>query len=341
MKRRFLSRSLAESITQISEQRNDYTPPPIPEGYDDLKRYAHRLRLLNDIPLTYLLTDLSDLKEESIKFGMVDINWTDAYIDGAFSIGRVSNTDARIDKNITNNHFKLKEHKIKYLDTPRMRMMHPNHKSKHTLLNAKNGDLDIDISNISVVLIRSQLIRTKKGLNYLGYDKQSYDQIKKISSQEDDPPKEIPSLPILRIEKLSDDIMICLFSGIIDTFIIEEPMTGVKFGCDTEWNIDLRSTKEDKNFGSPLKDGDKNIQSKIKFIDENGQKSIEENGKIHPQIIANKIKEDYNNRKDESLPTIDNITPSIFAFEMLDIPHKAVFSASELPTTTTNRSENG
>lgn len=324
MKRRFLSRSLAESITQISEQRNDYTPPPIPEGYDDLKRYAYRLRLLNDIPLTYLLTDLSDLKEESIKFGMVDINWTDAYIDGAFSIGRVSNTDARIDKNITNNHFKLKEHKIKYLDTPRMRMMHSNHKSKRTLLNAKNGDLDIDISNISVVLIRSQLIRTKKGLNYLGYDKESYDHEKKVPNQEGNPPKDMPPLPILRIEKLSDDIMICLFSGIIDTFIIEEPMTGVKFGCDTEGYIDLRSTIEDDNFGSPLKNGDKNIQLKID--------SVEENGKIHPQVIANKIKEKLNQGE---------VTPSIFAFEMLDIPHKAIFSASELPTTTTNRSENG
>ena len=346
MKRRILRHSLAECIEERNKEKKDnkkknnvkrsLTPnnfrlmrgcaavPSTQEQdnskekndqkeYDDLEKYAYSLRLLKDIPLTYLLTDISDLEEESIKFGIIDINWTDAYIDGAFSIGRVCTTDAQTDDTTQEG---LKTHTINYLETPRMRMMHPNNLT--LLQSSKKSNQNIDISNISVVLIRSEIVKIKKGLHFEGYDNNSYDKKAKKPNNE--------ALQILRIEKISDDIMICLFNGIIDTFIIEEPMTSVKFGCDKEKYIDLRSTieksgdKKDYEFGKPLPSGHISIKA---GIDEN-------NGRIHPKLIVQEINNSINNLyKKKSFDKI-TITPSSFAFEMLSVPHKAVFCTSKL-----------
>ena len=56
---------------------------------------------------------------------------------------------------------------------------------------------------------------------------------------------------------------------------------------------------------------------------------IEDSGKVNAAILAKKIEEQLNPQK-ETAPEQITITPSIFAFEMLSVPHKAVFSAHSL-----------
>lgn len=302
MKRRFIKETF---------RVKDYLVP-IPEEKKDLIDYANRLNLLNDVPLTYLLTDTSDLPEESIRFGIVDINWTDAYIDGAFSIGRICGKDGTTDKNILRS-YKKYCNTLKYLDTPRLKRMHPSHSIKRSLLlKSRMNQYEPleDLSEISVVLIRSELVNLKKGIHFLGYQTS-------LSDQKDTDEQ----LKTLRIEKISNDIMICLFSGIIDKFVIEEPLTGLKFGCKYDNNnqrvIDIRSASEE-NFGE------------IKEIMPIGN-WVEDSGRINVKDLSGQI---GNLLSDKGWIDIAPATkktaefsPSRFAFEMLSIPRKYVFLA--------------
>ena len=299
MKRRLLTRNFLKSNKLKSEQIN------IPAETED---YAKRLRLLNDIPLTYLLTDVNDLSEESIRFGIVDINWTDAYLDGAFSIGRVCKSDAESDKI----HISRASMATNYFVSPRLKKMHLNHRK--ILMRLFKKEETEDYTCVSAVLIRSQLMKSIKGI--------SYSALGKLSS---DPEKNVP-LRALRIEQISDDILICLFSGIIDTFIIEEPMTGLKFGCHTIDNkhyIDLRSTLDDEQFGKRL---DSFLIDSYKDNQGNEIKCIDENGRIHAKKIADAIGFEL-----ASIGKLDKdkITPSRFAYEMIDVAHRAFFEVGK------------
>ena len=311
MKRRLIKSNFAEN------SGNDVSDSELIKIPNDLEDYANYLRLLNDIPLTYLLTDPSDLDEETIRFGILDINWIDAYLDGAFSIGRVCESDCKIDKSLKKS-FNANKNQINYLRIPRMQKMHPNHIVKQTLLQKQkinDSDNVIDCSNISVVLIRSDLVKMKKELHYIGYDKDSFDKLNLKATKE--------PLPSLRIEKISDDIMICLFSGIVDTFIIEEPLTGLKFGCDGSWynknnaKIALRSPIENSDFGTFL--------NKWITINPDDKKCIDANGRIHPEEIAGIIETELN-----KIGTLNKNKHSIFAFEMLAVPQRAIFSTGKL-----------
>jgi len=303
-----------ETIQNLNDQHVYDFLIDIPEN---LKDYANRLSLLYDIPLTYLLTDVSDLPPESIRFGMVDKNWIDAYIDGAFSIGRVCDNDTWLDAKFRGKF--NQEHKLTFFNTPRMQMMHPNHKAllpQKKPNNSENNGTEEKIEFISVVLIRSELIKNQKELHFSAYDSQSYDYV-------EEQPKAAP-LYALRIEKISNDIMICLFSGILDVFIIDEPKTGLKYGGfrdkEGKINIDIRSIDENNpdNFG---KSDNKDKMS----ISE----CIEESGKVNAAILAELIKSQLNPQKGTA-PEGITMTPSIFAFEMLSVPHKAVFSSQSL-----------
>ena len=301
MKRRLLTRNFLKS------NKLEYKPINIPEETED---YAKRLRLLNDIPLTYLLTDVEDLSEESIRFGIVDINWTDAYLDGAFSIGRVCESDAVTDKI----HISRASMATKYFVSPRLKKMHLNHR-KNLMRLFKEEETE-DYTCVSAVLIRSQLMKSVKGISYSALGKSPSD------------PDNTIQLRALRIEQISDDILICLFSGIIDTFIIEEPMTGLKFGCHTIDNkhyIDLRSTLDDEQFGKPLDKPSFQIDS---YIDKQGKeiRCIDENGRIHAKNIADKIGSELASRGKLDK---NNLTPSRFAYEIIDVAHRAFFEVGK------------
>ncbi len=54
-----------------------------------------RLRLLHGVPFHHLVPDARMLPTDSIRFFMVDENWIDALVDGAFSIGRTATRDAK------------------------------------------------------------------------------------------------------------------------------------------------------------------------------------------------------------------------------------------------------
>ncbi|MDR1689989.1 MAG: hypothetical protein LBS21_15490 [Clostridiales bacterium] len=286
-------------ITNQFEKLN-YIPANIPEG---LKDYAGRLRLLNDIPLTYLLSDISDLSEESMRFFIVDINWTDALVDGAFSIGRVCARDSAADSCAINSANESRS----YFDTPRLKRMHPNHKSS-LMKNMPDTAANEDYKLISGFIMRSQMVRVMKGLLLYGYDKNGAPK----SNMDDGSP-----LNILRMEAITDDILICLFHGLVYEILIAEPKTGLRFGVSAvdesganfSRSIDLRSAIDSDDFG-------KRIESFC--IDS----YTDENGRLHACKLAEAV---GNELLSKNKLGADKITPSRFAFEMIAVAHRAKF----------------
>src|SRR5512147_1252660 len=59
----------------------------------ELRRFLARLRLLHDIPFSYLVPDADLLPIESIRFFYIDRAWTDALVQGVLSVGTITTAD--------------------------------------------------------------------------------------------------------------------------------------------------------------------------------------------------------------------------------------------------------
>ena len=281
-----------------------YVPIDVP---DNLKEYADELRLLKGVPLSYLLTDASDLPEESIRFFHLDINWTDALLDGAFSIGRVCARDARWDKTM----LKRAGENRYYADMPRVRRMHANHRER-VLKGVSTDGAPEEYGLVSGFLLRSRLVGEKKGLHMYGYDR---------AGAPKDPMDNGTPLPVLRMETIADNILLALFHGEVYQIMIEEPKTGLRFGVSSTdisagritRSIDLRSTQDStelgKRVGSFCIDG---------FTDDNGR--------LHAGQMAEAVGKEL---KAKGALGTEQITPARFAFEMIAAAQRAKLTAED------------
>lgn len=62
-----------------------------------IEDWFRNLSLLKGLPFSYLVPDEDSLPPESLRFFQVDPLWLDCLIDGAFSVGRLSQRDADLD----------------------------------------------------------------------------------------------------------------------------------------------------------------------------------------------------------------------------------------------------
>lgn len=94
-------RSKAQDLHQIQQQvlhlpfqatteTNGDLPTAIANWFQDLE-------LLKNVPFNYLVPDARLLPPESLRFFWIDSYWVDCLQDGAFSIGRVTKEDLRLD----------------------------------------------------------------------------------------------------------------------------------------------------------------------------------------------------------------------------------------------------
>lgn len=190
----------------------------------DISKFISELRLLYEVPFSYLVPDEFLLPPESIRFFTLDENWLNALTDGAMSIGRIARHDVEND----NNYFSvIAEEATRVLGDKRFRDMHENHRrfkhSKDTAGKARTG-----------FILRSELVGKWKGLEAFGYSDEN-------------------ELNILRMEALSNEILIAVFDGVLTKFVVSEPKTGLRFGApDNTGEIILRSINDNSEFGTPL-----------------------------------------------------------------------------------------
>lgn len=242
--------------------------------------FVSELRLLKNVPFSYLIPDEKLLPPESIRFFYLDENWLDALTDGATSIGRISTTDAFWDRV---NFEAVVGHSVEKLTHPRFKTMHPNHRRSLT-------PVPISHASRTGFILRSELVRKWKGLEVYGYQGGT-------------------SLEILRMETVASNILLCIFDGELDCFVVSEPKTGLRFGTnDSKGEITLKNPNDNDDFGKPLED---------KKISLNNYK--EDNGRINAAKLSGHMHEML------GIP----IGSSEFAFELISVAKRAEFKKGE------------
>jgi hypothetical protein len=196
-------------------------PEPLPEL---VVQWLGKLSLLNGVPFNYLVPDERMLPPESIRFFYLDNNWIDALLDGAFSIGRSASAEVKKDE-------------------PRMQLLKPHalraaRRFRRQRLSLQNYANDSKI--VTGFLLRSAVLRGWPGLEVNGYsDAQAFNEI-----------------PKLRMERLSDEVMICLFDGKVQVAALHEPPEVLRCGTmfiNNKYVTSLRVVKGDHP-GSEIKD---------------------------------------------------------------------------------------
>lgn len=162
------------------------------------------------IPFRYLVPDEKLLPPECIRFFYVDRNWLDAMAAGALSIGRQTAPDAVVNEAA---YPLLVSQSASCLPRRRRMLMHENHLREELRMNgAVLSDVIAEDAVLSGFLLRSCLVRYWKGMEVNGYEGQEKRQI-------------------LRMDALSEEILLCLFDGETDRVLIREPAEDLHFGA--------------------------------------------------------------------------------------------------------------
>lgn len=160
------------------------------------------LSLLYDVPFSYLVPSENMLKMNEIRFFHLDSNWIRTLLDGASSIGRNASIDYSND--------------IEFLDDIYNMAISQNVNVRRQLqckteINGFNIDLPC-----TGFLLRSKLVGGWRGMEFTAYS----DTERKNS------------LTALRLEALSSEILIGIYSGEIARLDIKEPPEGFHYGFD-------------------------------------------------------------------------------------------------------------
>jgi len=159
------------------------------------------LRLLRNLPLSYLVPDSALLPAEAIRFFHVDPTWVDRVIDGVFSAANTGTVD------VTYSAAMLQSIRVTLDLGLAARATEKIGDSKWTPADGMTG-----------MLIRSDLVRRWP------------DVIVSAFAGNNDASKE---LPVLRAEPLSKEIYIAIFAGTPGLVQLREPHVGVRFGLET------------------------------------------------------------------------------------------------------------
>lgn len=300
MKRHLLKSIDSMRMESFLSARNEIEFDMPEDDPEDIRMYAAKLRLLHFVPLSYIIADESMLPSESIRFFCLDKNWINALVDGALSMGRATVKDCKCDK------IRLKaimSASSRRLHFPRIEKMHPRHvdsalnvfmingKIRGSLSAEKFIDREFTVNDavtdglVTGFIMRSELVRRAKDLNIAAYSGKT-------------------RIPPLRLDDLSDDIIIGLYDGKITSLKISEPQTGLTFGLNKNENRLIPKDISETNFGTPLDD---------KSIDMNDYKNSA--GRIDVTGLASKLGQCLNT----------DVKSAKMAFELLTVSASAVY----------------
>jgi hypothetical protein len=197
------SRLLHAVRTQAIAARSAHTlaaaapavPLDLPPAVTD---WLANLSLLYGLPFEYLVPDVRLLPPESIRFFYIDPNWIRRAIDGALSVGTTSTRD-----NVFNEAFYEQVYAAVQAAIPLVRQ---------TLRGAEQPSQFVVGATTSGFLFRSAAVSGYPGLEVVPTDASGN------------------RVPILRLDRVSPDIMLALFNGVPARVEIRQPAEGLHFG---------------------------------------------------------------------------------------------------------------
>lgn len=243
---------------------------------DDVRRWFGDLGLLNGMPFNYLVADEHLLPQESIRFFSVDPEWVSSLHDGAFSIGRVLPSDHKRDKDhapeqiskpqgiitgfilrsevvsgwphlqIDGYHEAVKNENYEHDTILPEGDIHSSISFDSALMDAMNNSdasqlaARFNLDNRSAILVNPIIVGSRWLVNVNANEilylvERSGDEF--FLSIEN-------KLPILRFERLSPNVLLCLFAGEIKTIDIHQKPEALHFGCnrsDEGYNRELKT----------------------------------------------------------------------------------------------------
>lgn len=171
---------------------------------EEIAAWIAELKLLKGVPLSYLAGDEMQLPPESIRFFYVDEDWTAQMINGALSIGAHSAGAREINRLFSEPFQGLGKRNIRQ---PRKNCIHENQMQFYG-----EGEKNRESGVLTGFLLRSRLVGLWKGLESSAVDRNGSE------------------LAILRMERLSGEIMLCIYEGEVEKLRVKEPKEGLRFG---------------------------------------------------------------------------------------------------------------
>ncbi len=191
-----------------------YNQALIVEMFSDLpevmQQWLGSTCLLYGMPFNNLVIDDRMLPPESIRFFYLDHNWLDAMVDGVFSVGVHSTRNTAFIQLLIQ---AIRETAEAEIPLVRSRLQGVPLPQEVTLGGPMTG-----------LLMRSAAVSGWPGLVVKAYGK---------SSEQD-------QLPLLRMDRLAADVLICIFAGIPVNVEVAEPPEGLHFGIEDDDLITLR-----------------------------------------------------------------------------------------------------
>lgn len=171
-------------------------PPPVPQPILD---WLARLFILEGVPFEYIVADPAMLPKESIRFFVMDSNWLYRAVEGAVSAGVSSSRDVLATLTALED---------------QLRQQIPS-----VALTLRNRDRGVKLDQApaagvpwSGCLIRSVAISGWPGIEVTATDSKG------------------TNLTLIRMDRLSPNVLICLFQGVATTIDVMEPPETLHFG---------------------------------------------------------------------------------------------------------------
>ena len=223
-------RALHQQGSLESADSNDW-PPFVPDDLpDDLMEWLAQLALYYGVPFDNIVADSVQLPSESIRFFFVDENWTNCMLDGALSIGVQNSKDATLQAMATPE-IRRKTRANRHLVRPKI------------LKTAAPSEVPIQYPPAGF-LLRSAVVSGWPGLEVYAYSDNAGTK----------------PVNIVRMDRLSPNVMIVLFDQIPANVTIAEPKEGLRFGVgpspdpDTYWIQPRYLGGTDQPTGKPATD---------------------------------------------------------------------------------------
>jgi hypothetical protein len=207
-------RALLQPLVQVApEAQSSPANGPLPLVPTTVVDWLSRLTLLQGVPFQYLAPDEAMLPPESIRFFYLNMNWIDALVDGALSLGR----------NLTSANSSASETLDKAI-RPQLTAAVKAHAG-----NARRRALGLTPQTTSLQVVSGFLLRSTVVEGYPGLGVNAYP----LGGTPNDPT--ITLLPILRLEQLGPQsgVLLCLIDGDAARVDVHEPPEGLHYGLDT------------------------------------------------------------------------------------------------------------
>jgi hypothetical protein len=261
----------------------------IPQVPMDIQDWLGRLLLLYGVPFHYLVPDEDMLPPESIRFFYLDPGWIKCLLEGACGVGRSSTVDDLLDQHLRN----------QFLDYAG--------KKASEVRAGKKGDLRWPLSGF---LLRSLVVEGWQGLEMkaAGVDGQG---------------NRLDPIEPLRIDRLSPEIMLCIFNGKVTDIEITQPPEGMHFGASAKGGNAFQKLHLRKLFPADAA-GDELDQTLVPVTDVPMRAGVQR--VIDVQKLANQMQSALNGVRAIDGTANGRFTSAEFGVQMVESPGKAVFT---------------